>query len=263
MYKRWILISLLVIGVTLSADVEDKFKINMGAMLVTSYETEMQLASKNIPLSLGINTKDQLGMESETNVFRLDGYYRFNDIHSIDISFFSVKSAGNKVLTADIEWDDKTISAGTTVNSHFDMDVYKINYVYSFYHNEKVELALTTGLHITALKLGLEADSITDGDEKVGVAIPLPTFGFKGEYTVIDKRLFVEYKTDYFFLKYDDYQGRLVTSSLSLEYRFVDNVGIGIGYNSNKIFVAMDDTDKKFEVTNDLTGAMCYMTYVY
>jgi len=261
MYQRWILLTLLTIAATLSAEVEDKFKINMGTMLVTSYETEMQLTPKNTPISVRINSNDQLGMESETNVFRLDGYYRFNNTHSIDISYFSVKSEGGKVLTAAIEWDDKTIVVGTTVDSHFDMDVYKINYRYSFYHNEKVELALTTGFHITTIDFGLSASGITD--EKVGVTIPLPVVGFAGEYTIIDKRLFVEYKTDYFFLKYDDYRGRLVSSSLSLEYRFVDNVGIGIGYNSNKIFIAMDDGDKRFEAENDLTGVMFYMSYVY
>ncbi len=263
MYKRWIFLSLLTIAATLSADVEDKFKINIGTMLVTGYETEMLLTPKNLPLSVRINTEDQLGMESETNVFRLDGYYRFSDTHSIDISYFSVKSEGNKVLSADIEWDDKTIGVGTTVSSYFNMDVYKINYGYSFYHNEKVELVLSAGFHITTLDLGLEATGVTEGDEKVGITVPLPTFGFKGEYTVIDKRLFVEYKTDYFFLKYDDFQGRLISSALNIEYRFVDNIGVGVGYNSNKIFVAMDDGNKRFEAENDLSGVMFYMTYVY
>ncbi len=263
MYKRWIYLSLLTIVTALNADVKDKFKINVGTMLVTGYETEMQLTPKNLPLSVRINTEDQLGMKSETNVFRLDGYYRFNDTHSIDISYFSIKSKGTKVLSADLEFDDNLIVVGTTVNSYFNMDVYKINYGYSFYHNEKVELALTAGFHITTLDLGLGATGITEGDEKAAITLPLPTFGFKGEYTVIDKRLFVEYKADYFFLKYDDFQGRLISSALNVEYRFVDNVGIGVGYNSNKIFVAMNDGNKRFEAENDLSGVMFYMTYVY
>ncbi len=107
-------------------------------MFVTNFETDMQLNPKNLPIGVRVNTKDQLDMENDTKVFRLDGYYRFNDTHSIDFSYFSVKSDGNKKLEKTIEWDGIEYTAGTTIKSHFDMDVYKVNYGYSFYHNEKV-----------------------------------------------------------------------------------------------------------------------------
>ena len=43
----------------------------------------------------------------------------------------------------------------------------------------------------------------------------------------------------------------------------MDNVGIGIGYNSNKIFAKMDDGDLDIEVTNNIEGALVYFTYIY
>jgi len=260
MNTKILLIALLFVGVSLSAEVKDKWKINMGSMFVTNFETDMQLTPKNLPITARINTKDQLGMESDTNVFRLDGYYRFNDTHSIDFSYFSVKSEGEKDLTAAIKWDGKDYIVGTTIKSYFDMDIYKVNYGYSFYHNEKVELMLTAGLHITTVDLGLGAQSQSSSS---GATIPLPVVGFKGQYTIIDKRLFVEYKSDYFALQYDDIKGTLLSTALNVEYRFVDHVGVGLGYNVNKIFVSADDGDKKFEVENTLSGVMLYLTYIY
>ena len=267
--KKTLLLALLLVGATLSAEVKDKWKVDVGAMLVTNFETDMQLTPKNLPLSAQINTKDQLGMESDTTVLRLDGYYRFNDIHSINFSYFGVKSDGNRDINEEIRWDGGKIPVGANIKSHFDMDVYKVNYGYSFYHNEKVELTLTAGLHITTVDLGLQTSGFVENnatksyDSSNGATIPLPVVGFKGQYTIIDKTLFVEYKTDYFVLAYDGVKGSLVSSGINLEYRFVDHVGLGLGYNVNKIYLSAEDNDKKFEVENNLSGILLYATYIY
>ena len=267
--NKYILSLILLMTTSLFADVQDKWKVNMGAMFVTNFETEMQLTPKNLPLGVRINTKDQLGMKNETGVFRVDGYYRFNDTHSIDFAYFSVRSDGQRVIDKDLQWGENNISAGASLNSHFNMNIYKVNYGYSFYHNDDVELTLTAGLHITSLDLGLGASGIVDGNatnnytSSSAATLPLPVVGFKGEYTIIKNRLFVNYKSDYFFLDYDDVKGTLISSALNLEYRFVDHVGVGLGYNSNRIYLKADDGDKKLEVTNNLTGALLYFTYVY
>jgi len=269
MKKSLFLIGLLLAHLTLSAQVEDKWKINAGAMFVTNFETEMQLTPKNLPLGVRINTKDQLGMKNETGVFRFDAYYRFTDTNSVDMTYFSVRSDGQRVINQDIQWQDNNISAGASINSHFNMDVLKINYGYSFYHNDKVELTLTAGLHITAIDVGLGASGVVDGNSTdtystaAAATLPLPVFGFMGEYTVIKNRLFVNYKSDYFFLEYDGFRGTLVSSSLGIEYRFVDHVGVGLGYNSNQIYLKADNGDNKLEITNTLTGALLYFTYIY
>jgi len=251
------------------AEVSDKWKINVGAMFVTNFETEMRLTPKNIPIGARINTKDQLGMTSETGVFRLDGYYRFNDTHGIDISYFAVRSDGKRDINTDIKWDGDTIAAGAKITSHFNMNVYKVNYDYSFYHNDRVELALSAGLHITSIDVGLGASGTVNGtttstySTSSSATVPLPVVGFKGEYTVIPKRLFVNYKADYFVLNYDTYKGSLTSTALNLEYRFVDHVGVGLGYNANKIYLQSSDDNKELDVTNDLSGILLYFTYVY
>jgi hypothetical protein len=263
---RKILIVLLFVVSFVHAEVKDKFKISLGVMYVSNFETEMQVAPKGFPIGLRINTKDQLKMKNDTGVFRLDGYYRFNDTHGIDFSYFSVNSDG--YTGGSIEWNDTNISSAS-IQSYFNMDIYKVNYAYSFYHNEKVELALTAGLHVTAMELGIAAygtiDGVSGSTYKSGtsVTVPLPVFGFKGEYTIIDKRFFVNYKADYFFLSIDDYKGALVTTSLNFEYRFVDNFGLGVGYNANNIRIEADGDNARADVVNTLSGAMFYLSYIY
>ena len=264
--KKIALLMLLAVTIV-SADVKDKFKLNIGGMKVSKFETEMQVAPKGAPVGLRINTKDQLHMKSDTNVLRVDGYYRFTDTHSIDFSYFSVNSNGT--TSGSLKWDDHNISAAGAIHSYFNMDIYKINYAYSFYHNDKVELALTAGLHITAIKLGISAYGTIDGvanstyASNTAVTLPLPVFGFKGEYTVIDKKLFVNYKADYFYLSIDNYQGAIVTTALNVEYRFVDNFGMGVGYNVNNIHLQANGDNARVDITNNLRGAMFYFSYIY
>ncbi len=251
------------------AEAQDKFKISLGGMYVTNFETEMQMGRSNGFLNARINTKDQLEMQTDTNVFRLDGYYRFTNKHSLDFSYFSVNSSGHKSLIADIQWDENVINADAVVDSYFNMDIYKLNYVYSFYHNKDVELALTAGVHVTSIDLGLDASGTINSvpSQKLitgsKVTLPLPVFGFKGEYTILDKTLFAQYKVNYFFLNIDDYKGSLVTSDLNLEYRFLENYGVGIGYESNNLALEANDGDKKIDITNNLSGVMFYVSYVY
>lgn len=273
MFRARTILFILLITVSLSAEVNDKWKINLGGMFVTNFNTEMQLGDKDIPLGLTLDTEEHLGMKNESSAFRLDGYYRFTQTHSVDISYFRARSDGYKSIDEDIEFDGKTIGTGAILDSYFYMDVYKVSYGYSFYHNDKVELMLTAGLHITSLDLGLYAEgTITDNGTATvsssfrsseSITVPLPAFGFKGEYTIIDETLFVSYKADIFLLKFDDYKGSLLTSALNLEYRFIESVGVGVGYNANDIYVKADDGDKTLEVENRLSGLMVYLSYIY
>lgn len=270
--KTKIVFSLMLLTSTLFAEVQDKFKINLGAMYVTNFETEMQIGPSNRALNASINTKDQLGMDYDTNVFRLDGYYRFSDVHSIDFSYFSVKSSGDRVINQEIpDWGENndTISAGASVNSYFNMEIYKLNYVYSFYHNKDVELGLSAGLHVTNLDVGLNAFGEISGAPAETLVTsskllaPLPVVGFRGEYTIIDKTLFAQYKADYFYLNYDDFEGAFISTTINLEYRFLENYGIGIGYNSNNLELAADNGNVRLDIKNSLSGATAYFTYIY
>lgn len=257
---------------TLFADIEEKFKINLGAMYVTDFETEMQIGPSNKVLSATVNTNDQLGMKYDTNVFRIDGSYRFNEIHSVDFSYFTVKSSGNKVITQEIsDWGENndTIGAGADVNSYFNMDIYKLNYAYSFYHNKDVELGLSIGLHITNLDLGLSASGEINGVSSQALVsstkllAPLPVVGFRGEYTIIEKRLFAQYKADYFYLQFDDFAGSFISTTLNLEYRFLENYGVGLGYNANRLEIEADNGTVGVNVKNSLNGVIAYFTYIY
>ena len=260
---------LLMIATSLMAEVKEKWKINVGSMYVTTFETELQWNKKGVPVGAKINTKDQLGLESETAVFRLDGYYRFNRIHKIEFSYFGTNSDSSRVIDTDITLGDKVISAGASLNTYFDMKIYKVNYAYSFYHNDKVELALVAGFHVTQIDVGYNAKGVINNIPAVSshgstsITAPLPVVGFEGQYSVIPKKLFINYEANYFYLRFNDYAGAITSTALKLEYRFLNHVGAGIGYNINNILARKDNGTTKIDIDNRLSGAVIYMSYTY
>jgi hypothetical protein len=248
------------------------FKINLGAMYVTNYDTKVQMGTKNIPLDATIDAKENLGMKNDTSVFRLDGLYRFSDKHSIDFSYYRVRSYGNQALKKSIEWDGITLEAGAAIESHFNMDIYKLNYCYSFYQNDEIELALSAGLHVSYIDLGLKAIAGVDSNissssnsynSKEDIPIPLPVIGFKGEYEILYRKLFVNYRAEVFYLKYEDYKGSFISNAINFEYYLINNIGVGVGYNTNKILAKGNDSNNRFELENDLSGILFYVTYIY
>lgn len=271
MYKKILLISALFISAHLSAEVQDKFKINLGGMLVTDFTTNVQWKRDNQILRDPIELDRDLGVDHETASFRLDGYYRFNDKHSIDFAYYGVRSNGTKRLERDIEWEDGTdIAVGADVNTYFNMDIYKLSYGYSFYHDDDLELLGSAGFHITEMDLGLNAvGTINDGEGREAfksgesVTAPLPVFGFRGEYRLFDNALYATFKAEYLYIAYEDYTGDVISANIGLEYRFLENYGVGIGYSHNEINFKDESDDQQLKIKNTLSGAMAYLTYIY
>ena len=268
-----VLLSLLFAFSSLFAEVDEKLKLSIGGMFVTNFSTQMQITPHAVPVSVLVDTNKNLGMEYETGVFRLDGVYRFTDVHSIDFSYYRVRSNGEKVVEREFLWgDDYTIGAGANVASYFNMSIYKINYGYSFYHNEKVELLVNAGLHITRVELGLSASgNVKDKDgvlitgvykDAASGTIPLPVFGFKGEYSV-NKNLFVSYKSEYFVLNIDEYRGAFISNALTAEYRFMQYYSVGAGFSANKMALEGKGDKVDYKVQNSLSGLVVNFSYIY
>jgi len=271
-YFKLIILSLL-FCTTVFAHENGEIKLNLGGMYVTSSDTTLTM-SRSGRTGVAIDLNKQLGQEHSSTVFHMDGSYRFNDTHSITVGYFGIKNEGTKTIDKELSWVDingtgKTINAGASVSSHFNIRIFKMDYGYSFYHNDDVELTLTAGLHLTDFDIGILAQGTIDGvasqtlSESEGVLAPLPTFGFRGEYTIIPKDLFVTYNIDYFFLSYDDVHGSLINSTIGLEYRFTDSLGMGVGYDITNINVEMDDNKRNIEANSRFAGVTAYFTYIF
>jgi len=244
--------------------VSDKIRIALGGYALPGFESSISLTDTGLGAGISISPEDTLGVNTEQTVLRLDGRYRFTKKHALTFSWYRIKSDGNKTLTEEIDWVDEngdpiTIPIGASVNTTLDYNIFKLGYLWSFHHTDKVELAAGAGLHITRVAIGLSADTTFTGVDAtdVSTSIPLPVLSFALTYKVTPK--FSWYiKSEIFTLAFDDWKGNYTDGILGMEYRAFKHVGLGIGFGTNALKLSEETSDYKFSYDNRIAGALLY-----
>jgi hypothetical protein len=244
--------------------VPDKFKIAFGGYSVFRYDSTISLTEPEIGAGISISPEDTLGLKGTQTVLRLTGHYRFTKKHALIYSWYSISADGNKVVEEEFDWLDEngdpiTIPVDAKVDSSLDYDIFKVGYLWSFYHTDKVELAAGAGLHLTRFAIGMHAETTSSGidTQDVSTTVPLPVISFNLSYNITPKFSW-SLRAEAFALKFEDWDGVYTDISLSMEYRAFENVGLGVGLNSNSLKVTENTSEHKFIYDNRISGILVY-----
>ena len=145
--------------------------------------------------------------------------------------------------------------------SQLDYDIFKVGYLWSFHHTDKVEIGVGAGLHITRLALGLNATStIPAGSaiEQVDTTVPLPVFSVVLKYNINPKWSWFM-KAEAFALQFDKWAGSYRDTNLGIEYRAWKNVALGAAFSANSLEIEEDDSEYKLDFTNNIAGGVLYV----
>lgn len=243
----------------------DTYRISLGGYSLSRYDSAISLTDKDLGAGISISPEDTLGINTEQSVVRLDGNVRFNKEHALTYSWYSISSQGNKAVEEEVDWVDDngdpiTIPVGASVNTSLDYDIFKVGYLWSFHHTEKVELAVGGGLHITRVAIGMTAETTSSGIDTTDIStnVPLPVLSFALNYQVTPK--FSWYlKSEFFALKFSDWDGSYTDNTLGMEYRVLKNIGLGLGLGSNALKISENTSDYKFNFDNRISGALFYV----
>jgi hypothetical protein len=266
------LLALLLIGwahVSVAEVEAEKFKVAVGGYLVAHQSTQIFTTADSFPLGFNIDYQDDLGMDTKAQSFRLDSHYRFNPKHKIEFSYYRIHTDATTVSRQELIFGDGdyVFSAGAKIESYLNMDIFKLNYAYSFYHSEQVELSAGIGLHTIKTTSGLTGEATLNGDE-VGTAkeainflAPLPVLGFRMAYNATEKFEIIG-SADYFGLNINNFSGYFTDIRIAGEYSIFDNFGIGAGLN----FTVLDlqvDKGYKVKISQGVSGVLAYLSYRY
>jgi hypothetical protein len=177
-----------------------------------------------------VDLENDLGLNRSDSVFRVDAFYKFNEAHRIDVSWFDLSRSSSKQIERDIEWNGTLYPIDTAVNSQFDLDIYKVAYTWSFWRKDRNYLGATGGLYIADTGTSLSADSI-GAREVTSATAPLPVIGLRGQYFFTQKWS-VRASGEFFLYQSGDWDGDLADLYLGVDYEFSDRIAVGIGFNS-------------------------------
>jgi hypothetical protein len=236
----------------------DRFMLRLGGYHAQNADTIMRLDANGLPVGTFIDFHETLGGDKSATVFRLDGLYRFNDKNGLGFSWYSLNFTGSRVLSQDITWGDQTIPINSKVDSEINFDVYKLNYQYSVYHNDKVELGASIGLHIMKTFAGITTSSISQSQNNEAITAPLPVLGLFADYK-FTPRFSVFYNYEWFFINYQDkVKGGLQDFLFGLEYRVFRNVALGFAYNRFALSIEAKGDTTTLHLDTNWNGGMLY-----
>ncbi len=242
----------------------DRLKIGVGGYALSGFDANITLEDADSGAGISISPIETLGMDFNTTVFRIDGGYRFTRTHSMQFSWYRIASRGTKVLGEDIKWDDITIPATATVSSELKYDIVKLGYLWSFYHNDKVEMGVGAGVHVTRLSLLMNATFAGSELETqdVNTTVPLPVVMFVIAYQINDKWRWVV-DDQWFSMNFERIQGSYNDNTVRVEYQAWKNVSLGLGVGVNNLYIEDANNDYVFKYRNRIAGVMLYVAASY
>ncbi|MDO3720602.1 outer membrane beta-barrel protein [Marinobacter sp. chi1] len=240
----------------------DKVMLQVGAFSV--FDSATSLTANGVKTGLGTTIDFERDLDGDTRITTpfFDAYYRFNDRHRIELGAFQLDRKGSQTITREIKFLDRTFSATAQVNSRIKNNFYKIAYAYSFYHLDKVELAISAGFNV----LDYEAELKGSGNrvaETASTTAPMPIFGFRMDYAVTP-RLTTRVRMDSFYFDFqDEIRGSLLELQIGAEYRMLDNFSIGGSLSRLAIDVDVNDDDLNGTVKDLYRGARLYGAFFF
>ena len=223
----------------------EKFNVNLG-YFISNVDTDLSLGSG---LGLTVNVEDLLGLDTNENVFRIDGSWRFTDNrrHRFDLTWFSFHRDGSKTVGQDFTIEDEDgnpidILAGTQVTSKFNLDIYRGRYSYSFFQDDRMDLAFSIGVYVMPIEIGLNATGLINVDETARFTAPLPSFGLRMDFAITPK-WFLRSNFEIFYVEIKEFTGTLYESNVAIEYIPWKHLGFGLAANVFDLDIEADGED--------------------
>jgi hypothetical protein len=223
------------------APFHDKLMIRGGWAYVFGATANVAVGGPILGVGASVDFTQTLGGDTSTDAFRIDTLYRFNERHALGFSWYRVGLSGDKLLTQSIQIKDQIVSAGAATQTSLSFNTYRLIYNYSFYRNDKVELAVSPGLYMMKTNFNFAGQgtvTLPGGSPTPGsvilvneqLTLPLPSIGLVANYNITPKLQF-QSRYDVFYLSIGDYAGSMFEFYAGLEYRIVNHFAMGAAFD--------------------------------
>ena len=247
--------------------ITNKLTFSFGSYLA-DFDTDASVGTDGV-LGTFIRFEDELGLDDDDTIFRIDGFYRFSDKNAIGFGFWTLNRDGEAFTSEQINFDGDIFDVGVFLRSELDSQWIRLDWRHSFLRNEKGEAGFTLGLSTYEFDVGLQGlATVSDGmggtvlvDTRSSddFLAPVPTIGFFINYSITPKWVF-RLSANYFSLEVSDFEGNITDTVIQFEWLFSRYVGVGVAVNGTIIDVE-DTGDDPFSVKYDQSGLVAFLTF--
>jgi len=236
----------------------------IGGGFLASANTTVRLDSADGRIGTTLDFEDDLGIDDSDLLLFLGASWRFAHRHRLEFEWFELGRDGRRELQAEIRFGEDVFNVGAEVNTFFDTDVFRVGYAYSFVRDDRKEVGLHVGVHITDLATGLRAKAVLgenealEGLEFAEVTAPLPVIGIQGVWQFARKWSLIG-RAQIFRLEIDDYDGALNHLKVGVVHSTFKHVGFGFGFDYFEVDVDMEDPNFSGSVDFDYGGPIFFV----
>lgn len=206
-----------------------------------SFEASVRVNSKTLGLGSFATLENSFDLPSSQGIFRIEAYFRFSKYHSIKAGYYTSTRDGNSVIEQEIRIGDLVFPLGSTAFGNEKFSLLKIIYSYSIVNSVDIESGVSVGFSLINYTLNAKKELLGNEEEvNVDETLPIPTVGFFTTYHLW-KNFDLLFYLNFFTLKIDIYDGVLTDVAFAAQYKIIDQIGLGLGYNIFKIDVGIDN----------------------
>jgi hypothetical protein len=234
-----------------------RFEFSLGALIADiSSSAEVQAGG----LGAVIDIEQVLGVDESLFQVRAGASYEIAPRHRLWLDYVDLSRDSTKTLETDIEFGDTVYPVGTSVHTEMDLQLVNLVYGYSLIHDDRVDLAVTFGMHGMRTQLELQGQSIGGESERFFLPIPLPGIRMN---TLLSPDLYFKLNLEFLWIRVDQFEGLMVDSMVGLEWAAFEHVGFGVAYNHIRIGLEMEDdgfatVDFQGRLDFDVAGFLLY-----
>ncbi len=192
--------------------------------------TSLTFDMVNSIFSANISLENNFNLPGTRFFFTGSLIYRFTQRSGIYAAYYGISRSTTHTTEKDYIFLGHTIPTGVTGTAFFNTRVLSVGYLLTVVQKKHAYLGAYFNVYVMNLSTGFQSER-ADIDLKLGITLPLPSFGFAAIFPV-NNWFKIHANAGYFGLAFEDLGGAITNFELGFEFKPIHWLGLNLSYQS-------------------------------
>lgn len=247
---------------------DETFRLDVGGFF-QKFATDVRVGDALGGAGTDVSLESTLGLPDTGTNLRVDGTWRLGPRAGLQLGYRRASRSGTNAIVQDVTFGDQTYHVGARVDTSVRRDVGELYLSYALVNGGDAEFALMLGVSAFSERVSVVASgsaagpgggSATQAEER-NVFAPVPAVGATFRYALYP-RVFAWGKVKGVTGTVSGYHGSMLIWSAGLDWYLTKNVGIGGGYESERIAFERREA-RRVDLDETVRGPVAYLSIAF